>query len=52
MIIIINDNRAQFVSSTWSWNMEPIKVTVTIFERDLSDENSWKTKRSKEERMI
>ena len=52
MIIIINDHRAQFVSNSWSWNMEPIRVTVTIFERDLSKENEWKTSRSKDERMI
>lgn len=28
MILIINDHRAQFVSSSYSWNMEPIKVRV------------------------
>ena len=52
MIIIINDHRAQFVSNAWSWNMEPVKVTVTIFERDLSGENDWKTSRDKSQRMI
>jgi len=43
MIIILNDHRAQFVSKRWSWNMEPIKVTVTVYHRDLSKENDWKT---------
>ena len=52
MILLLNDHRSQFVSSSYSYNMEPVKVTVRIFERDRSDELEHKSKRSKKDRLI
>ena len=49
-IIIVNDHRAAFTSKHWSWNMEPVKVNVKIYQT-LIDED-WKAERPKSERVI
>ena len=52
LIIIVNDHRASFVSSSFSWNMDPIKVSVRLYEHDGSEDNEWKVSRPKADRKI
>ena len=45
-IIIVNDHRAAFTSKKWSWNMDPVRVNVKIYQT-LIDED-WKVERPKD----
>ena len=49
-IIIVNDRRAAFTSKSWSWNMEPVRVNVKMYQSLLDEE--WKVERPKSERVM